>query len=580
MKRIVCVLLTLIMALSLFSGCGGEMPQSAETSEASVSSAVESMAPDPQGSEKTSAVESVESSAEEAVRAEEFPVELPLVEETKTLTLYTSKSPILGDNTPELNETMVLQELEKRTNVHIDVTAVTAMAFTENFMLMIAGGDWTDILQNVRTTYSGGLAAALNEEVILDLQDYAEYMPNYMAKITSDDNLYRDVTLGGGQIGAFYDIFDEERPLDAGLMVRGDWLEAQKMDAPVTVDDFYAYLQVMNQEYGAVMHLPTNSIMAYQAFMSAYGIAGFFIDAGFYTSLQCFSVEDNKLICGYTQEGFKEYLQLMAKWYAEGLIDPDYISAASTSNYLSDNSDALAGLLNDKYSLWGDSADTVVKYEAGTAVDPNFRVRAVALPVLNEGDTIQCGAYVGRVDEAFYSLSTTCSNPELAVRWIDYAYTTEGSDLYNWGIEDVTYTVNADGSKQYTDLILDNDDFTTLLDAKYAYLGGGAYGRTLEAWHATHNEFQMQCFDVWNSNFTGEKAISTQLALTPEESARFSTISGDMITYLNECVAKFVVGDLNFEGDYDNFLNQLESLGISELIEIEQAVYDRWAGIA
>lgn len=102
----------------------------------------------------------------------------------------------------------------------------------------------------------------------------------------------------------------------------------------------------------------------------------------------------------------------------------------------------------------------------------------------------------------------------------------------------------------------------------------------MEAYHALHNDLQMECFDVWNSNYTGEHHVSGNLVMTTDESTRFSEVSGDLITYLNECVAKFIVGEKNFDSDYDEFLQNLVSFGIEDLNKIEQAVYDRWAGLS
>ena len=139
---------------------------------------------------------------------------------------------------------------------------------------------------------------------------------------------------------------------------------------------------------------------------------------------------------------------------------------------------------------------------------------------------------------------------------------------------------NDDGTHSYTDLIVNNPDDYTVLQAKGAFLGGSGCLRSMEAYHALHNDMQMECFEVWNSNSTGEHQLSNQLVMTTEESTRFSEVSGDLITYLNECIAKFIVGEKNFDSDYDEFLNNLITFGIEDLNEIQQDVYDRWAGLS
>lgn len=586
-KRIICLLLSMLLLLAFFTGCSKEVATTAGESPATeASEPTETTAQDPVDAEPEEETPVDESPAEEAPNqeetpaAEEVPYTLPLTDEVVEYSLYTSVSPMIGNvSSLNLEDNMVLQELEKRTNVHLNIQNVSALSFTEQFMLMIAGGEWSDLINNVRTTYSGGLAAALNDDVIIDLAEYAEYMPNYMNIVTSDENLYRDVTLGGGEMGAFYGIFTENKPIDSGLLVRGDWLDKLGLDAPETVADYEEVARAFYTEYGATVHLPTNGLFANQAFLSAYEVAGFYIDAGFFTSLQCYTVENDKLICGFTQDGFKQYLQLVAGWYAEGLITSDYMSSTSTSNYLGDDSDAVGDLLNDRIGIWGDSVANQLKYDNTMSADPNFYAQPTELPTINADDDVVCGQYIARIDEAYFSITTTCENPELIIQWIDYAYTSEGSELYNWGLEGKTYVTNGDGFKEYTDLIMNNPDDLSSEQAKYFYLGFGSYQRDIEAWYAGYNDRQMACFDVWNKDFTGSKALSTQPAMTVEEGEAFSTISGDLITYLSEAVAKFIVGEKNFDKDYDEFIDNLYSFGVDELTEIQQNAYDRWAGI-
>lgn len=41
---------------------------------------------------------------------------------------------------------------------------------------------------------------------------------------------------------------------------------------------------------------------------------------------------------------------------------------------------------------------------------------------MNAEDEVVCGLYITKIDEAYYSITTSCENPELIIQWIDYAY--------------------------------------------------------------------------------------------------------------------------------------------------------------
>lgn len=45
-----------------------------------------------------------------------------------------------------------------------------------------------------------------------------------------------------------------------------------------------------------------------------------------------------------------------------------------------------------------------------------------------------------------------------------------GRNLANWGVEGVTYEVDANGNKQYTDLIVNNPEGMTATLAQFRYM--------------------------------------------------------------------------------------------------------------
>ena len=56
-----------------------------------------------------------------------------------------------------------------------------------------------------------------------------------------------------------------------------------------------------------------------------------------------------------------------------------------------------------------------------------------------------------------WSISSQCKDPVTVIKFMDFFFTEEGSDLMNWGIEGETYVVNADGTKSYTDTVMKSE---------------------------------------------------------------------------------------------------------------------------
>ena len=589
-KKTLSLLLVMALLAALLAGCGGassavsaasdvaESAQSAEAGQETETAQAEPAAtPEPGSAAEGSAVEGepVEAEAVGTYGYPQTPYDLPLTDEDVTFTMFAPLSTLWVNKMDSLEENHVFQELEKRTGIHMDITSVYQDSYVDQMMLMIAGGDWSDLMVQVSTSYPGGMAAAMDEEVILDLRPYAEYMPNYMAMIESNPNVLRDVTLGEGEIGAIYRLFDQVQPIDSGLLLRGDWLDDLGLETPRTVDQFYDTIKAFHNEHGAYIYMPKSGLLNNQALLSAYDVSAMFMDAGFFSGLDCFYQVDGVVKCGFFEEGFKEYLELMSKMYAEGLIDPDFMSTVNALGMLGADSDARSRLLNDKIGIWTDHYNNLVFYDSSNAVDPDFRVEPAYFPTLEEGDVVRCGGYMTPIEIAHYSVSPTCEDVELLCQWMDYSFTDEGIELSNWGIEGETFERTADGNV-YTDMILDNPDYNSE-EAKGCFLAVGAYLHVMDAYLTAYSDVQRECMEVWTSNMTGEYALSGQLTMTSEESARYGELTGDLITYLYECVAKFITGEMNLEGDYDTFIEDLHTLKLDELVEIEQSMYDRWS---
>ena len=58
-----------------------------------------------------------------------------------------------------------------------------------------------------------------------------------------------------------------------------------------------------------------------------------------------------------------------------------------------------------------------------------------------------------------------------------------------------------------------------------------------------------------------------------EERAMLRT---DLVNYLQTTCAQFIAGELDVDKDWDAYLAQLESIGLSRFLEIEQEAYDSY----
>lgn len=131
----------------------------------------------------------------------------------------------------------------------MDLTVVDKANETDKFNLMIASGEYTDLM-NI-SDYSAGPEAAHDEDIIIDLTDYIEEnMPNYSTIIHADQNVYSKVQ-DADMFLCIYPIKDQNaNPGGLGTFVRKDWLEDLNLDVPTTYDELTVVLGRLQEREG------------------------------------------------------------------------------------------------------------------------------------------------------------------------------------------------------------------------------------------------------------------------------------------------------------------------------------------
>ena len=81
--------------------------------------------------------------------------------------------------------------------------------------------------------------------------------------------------------------------------------------------------------------------------------------------------------------------------------------------------------------------------------------------------------------------------------------------------------------------------------------------------------------EIWPSNADGDYMLPN-VSLTTEEGNQFSTIMGDLETYVSEMTTKFILGTESLDG-YDGFVETMKAMGVEDAIALYQAALDRWS---
>lgn len=566
MKRSISLLLVFSMMLCMCAACGSKtensVPTSTEPKEtANVESASAEVTPSVGGAQQgTSAVDSAET--------EIAPISFPLFEEPVTLTYMGEGSP--WNMSGDVVWSQALQTIDEMANVQWKQTWLTMFTGTDTFNLVIASGDYPDVISNFYKYYTNGIQDGIEQEIIIGMDEpIREYMPNYMNIVNSDPEITRQASTDDGKIWGVQLISNPVQDSFNGPIARADLMEKYGIDKLTTLDDWENYLTqcVQNEAEcarGALLLMNTG-------FMSNYTTPSFTISSAFDSGTvdTPWIVIDGQVIYSPVTDGYKDYLKRMNDWYEKGLVYRDFASYQQTFGQASMMSTGEVTLADGFYNSIDDT-------ESDATVE-GLRVKAVPYPVQKEGDTIHLRNYTYQVrPEYAMVISTACQYVEEVCKYFDYMWTEEGIRLVNYGPEGVTWNWGPDGKIEFTDVITNDPDGNSV-KSMFTYYGTFNFC-TYNDWTReaiTLSDDCMSCLDLWAS--CGDKDyVMPNVTLNTEESETYGAIFSNVNTHVSEMTLRFINGTDDIDAGWDEYVAQVEGMGIQKVIDCYQAAYERY----
>jgi putative aldouronate transport system substrate-binding protein len=496
------------------------------------------------------------------------PTDGKIVSEPLTLSYFVTMSGNPAPGMKTQNDMAAYQETEKKTGIHIEFQHPAVGQEKNQFNLLMSSGDYPDVIEWGWNDYPGGGVGAMNNGVIIPLNDYIDqFAPNLSKLLEDNPEIKKDVSTDDGRIYAFPFLrSDPYLRTYQGIGVRQDWLDEVGLQMPTTIDEWHAVLKAFKEKdpnkNGKADEIPLliarDTMLNFSnVFLNAWGTSG------------RFNLQDGKVVFGPIQSEYKAFLETMRSWYEEGLIDRDYAGtdakqkdAKWTGELLGASELAVGGGIG-KYTT------------AMSAKNPKFNLAGAPYPTLAKGEKPVLGQREPIFNSVGAAITKNNKHVEETVKWLDYKYGEEGSMLFNFGIEGKSYVMK-DGFPTYTDDILKNPDglaFGTSL-GRYAIPFGGPFvqDKRYQLQNASMPQQQAALntwMDVENENWL------PPLSFTNDESARLASIMTDVNTYRDEMFDKYVMGAESINS-FDNFVKTIEGMGIQEALEIQQAAYDRY----
>lgn len=528
-NRILPLALAGVMAVGCLTGCGGNS-----------------------GSEQT-ATESGATTEAAASVVEPVQATYPLSDEPVTITVYMkdATSGAAGD----WGNIKGFQKAEEILGVNIEFIMPAVGSESDQFNLMIASGVYPDIIMWDFNSTPMTLAEMVDSGILIDMDSYIrQYAPNYLALLETNEEYQKEAIADNGHYLATYG-FNQDLPISGGPTIRGDLLEKYGLETPVTVDDWTNAMTTIKEqdpdvEYPLTVGKNRDGSVWFDLLLPAYKTSQSF----------CLDDETGAVVYGPSTENFKEYLTKLNEWYAAGLIDPEFMSNDGTAmNAKLTDGRSIAGSLQLNYHIANITA-------AARETNPDFEFEGTTWPVLNEGDEpsypMASGVYYSGGQAA---ITSACEDPVLATQFIDFFYSEEGQQLLGWGIEGESYTVNEDGTKQYTDYILNNPDGKTpaqaILEFSIPMYGFCNQIRTDSYLPmVTTLPEQAVARERWLDADNGVNI--PRLSVAADVQSDYTMLMNDITTYVQEMTIQFITGQANLETDWETYVSSLNGMGL------------------
>ena len=575
-KKVFALLLAGTMMLGL-AACG-----SAGTTEGSAVGSTEES-----GTKESGGKESTQSGTEETANTGGGTVRIS--EEEITLTVGGLKPSGLED----VNNLAALEEYRNRLGINLEAN-FTETDWPTQRTLMFAGNELPDMLFNAGMSISD-VNNYGSQGYLLDFNAYRDIMPNMVATFEQYPELEAFLTTEDGHIYGMTQLRSDMTDRLMRTFVNRNWLENLDMEAPTTLDELYDVL-VAFKEQDANGNGDTEDEIPFlwdlggyqggeRTILDAFGIypAGW---GGFTYILQ--ADENDQVQLANISDNYKEFLKFMRKLYEEELIEQEAFTLEGDV--------ATARAKEDRYGFFGCGSAPFVLTQTDISSDKNWIGVAGLESEYNPDKGVSIISPV--VNNIGLVASADTEYPEEIAKFVDYFFSEEGMFAGAIGYEGQGWDWNEnealgvkvpkwrvpEGYASAEEYRYKGSVFNNCLNLHESNLDRVALFEvpveTLQK-DEVMTEFGWAALvaAAYRSEGITDKAAYPIVAYTNEENDRRSTLVTDVANYVAQMRAEFITGQTDIDAGWDTYIKTVNQMGMEQLLEIEQAAYDRYQAV-
>lgn len=492
-------------------------------------------------------------------------------DERVSITFWVAENPNLDYDT--CLETKFLEEMF---NVDLQFEVYSSAADVQSqFNLLLTSGDYPDVFAgNYSTTQ---VTAAAEAGAIIALNDYIVDGTNYKAALDENTGWEARLTATDGNIyNFFYTDVGAHKQSEYKMWYNVSFLNNLGWDAPpATPEEFKQYLINIRDEDANGNGDMSDEIplMGYYDGRRTDPICFLMNPFELYTDNYYYITDDNQIYFSAVTDGWRKGLGYIADLYSEGLIaEETYIQDQATyQGYLNKpEGEAVIGVTPSWY--------------LGSLIDTSVMSWFDYLPLAPlSGKYQQTAARTDGELNLNCMISTACEHPDLVFEILDYLQGEEGGILSVFGVEGETFEY-VEG-KNYLD---ESPAIKFIVDDKSSYVWtAGLLPRTDsqflqygtlkdEALIETDKTYDLlNAAKVYEPYYVNHNTPNFLWCMDEELLQAVNDYSAQINEYIKTMNTQFIVGklDVNDDNTWQNYLDELDKMGLQEYIELLYAYY-------
>ena len=486
---------------------------------------------------------------------------LPIVEEKLSLTFGGTKSALA----PDYSEMELVQQWEKDTNIAITWENLPEQVYLEKKNLFLASDDLPDALYNTGLTDAEVVQYGSNG-TLLPLEDLiAEHAPTLSAILEERPEIRAAITASDGHIYTLPSV--EELGIlqyPNFLYINTAWLDRLGIPMPTTVEEYRAALEAFRTQDPNGNGQPDEIPLSFRTDSFAANPHDLIAALGGQPDNNDHRiVRDGTVEFTANTEEYKAGVAALGDWYADGLIDPESFSHDDVA-YLSKGK-ADPTVLGSFF--WWELKEMVGE----------DRVDDYAMVGILDGVDGKLASVSNYQEISRGAMAITRANqyPAATMRWADRLYDPVMSAQVNWGPIGVTLQEDENGML----VQIPAPPGVAEGERRQMVAPGGPKITTREDFETVvaPEPRAKERQDLVAEFYAPHKANDPYppVMLSNEELEQVSFAETDIKTLVKEKFAAWIVNG-NVDDEWDAYVSQLESMGVSDVTATYQQAYDRF----